>query len=54
MSTKEYTRWSNRVCKRGARIGTHYSEFYIVQQSEPYDTQISEICCQECEAERDD
>jgi hypothetical protein len=51
MSTREYVRWSNEYCKRGFRIRLHYSEFYVLQQDEPYDTTITRECCPECAAE---
>ena len=54
MSTREYERLTNRFCKRGVRIRIHRSEFYILQQVEPYDVQTSEICCMECEMEAED
>lgn len=53
MTIREYTRWTNERCKRGARIGAHHSELFVLQRDEPYHTKITRVCCAACEAEGD-
>lgn len=51
MSYKEFESWTNEVCKRGKRIKIRRVETYIEQQTEPYEVEEVQICCEECERE---
>lgn len=51
MTTRETVSWTGDYCKNGARINIRRSEFYILQQDGPYDTETTRECCSACEAE---
>jgi hypothetical protein len=44
-------RRTGHLCKRGKPIEQRRSEYYVLQQSDPYDVEVESRCCRECEAE---
>ncbi|BDY32990.1 hypothetical protein [Mycolicibacterium mageritense] len=49
MSVSE--RWTNEVCKRGARVKIRRTETYVEQQGEPFEVEDERVCCVPCERE---
>lgn len=53
MATRVRERATGKRCGRGALIIERVEDYYVENQSEPYETTTELRRCRECDAERD-
>jgi hypothetical protein len=53
MATRVRERATGKRCKRGAPIIERVEDYYVENQSEPFETTTELRCCRQCDDEQD-